>query len=291
MSGSGAPMLLRAPSRTKRMASRPQADVVEFQEQIDGDQRGHQREEDVKIGNVVLVVPGGPSAEKRPDVVDPLEHEEREDAKKDPQKKDPPEDEHEVQILEPGQEMEIGECKVEGIGQPQDHRREDGEIKVNGQRIRKKFTPLEVEEKEERDDGGERDDRRREEEELPAHGGQDGATDSGVDQIVDQEFSAFGAALPHRVEEKNEGQDEGEVKGPVPPLLKNAESGRIDVEDREDQGHRVHQLQCESREFSETELRIVFGDLVDILDHMPRHKGALFFCRWSVVHLISSSCD
>ena len=81
------------------------------------------------------------------------------------------------------------------------------------------------------------------------------------------------------------------MKGPVTPLLKNAESRRIDVEDREDQGHRVHQLQCDSRESSETEFGIVFGDLVDILDHLPRHGGALFFCRWSVVHLISSSCD
>ena len=114
-------------------ASRPQADVVEFQEQIDGDQRGDQREEDVEIGDVVLVVPDGPAAEKRPDVVDPLEHEERQDAEKDPQQKDPPEDEHGVQVLEPGQEMEIGEFEVEGIGQPQDHRREDGEIEVYGQ--------------------------------------------------------------------------------------------------------------------------------------------------------------
>ena len=46
-----------------------------------------------------------------------------------------------------------------------------GKSRYTASLIRKKFTPLEVEEKEERDDGGERGDRRGEEEEFPAHGG------------------------------------------------------------------------------------------------------------------------
>ena len=271
--------------------SRPKADVVELHEDVDGDERGHQREEDVEIGDVVLVVPDGAAPENHPEALDPLQDEQGKDAQKDPEQEKSPEDEGGVEVLEPGQEMEIGEGQGEGVADSQDHRREDREIDPGGDPVREVLPPLEIEAQQEGRQGQDPGRNRGEAEEFPAHRRQQGAADGPVDEVVHQEFFPLPLGLADRVEEKDEREDEGQMERPVPPLLQHPESRRVDVEDGQDQGHRVHQLQGDARKPAETEFGIVLGDLVDIFDHMSR-RGDLFLCRrWSVVHLISSSCD
>jgi len=71
----------------------------------------------------------------------------------------------------------------------------------------------------------------------------------------------------HYVEEKHKGQGEGEEVCPVPPFLKYSESGGIDMKCRVDDAHGGHKLEGIAMESAESQLRVVLGDLIDLLFH------------------------
>ncbi len=113
-------------------ASGPHADVVELEKDIDGDHAGHEREEKVEIGHVVLLVVDGFVPDEGIDRPDPLEEEQAQDGEKDPQQEDPPEDQRRVEVLEPGTDVQVRVAQPDPVQDKPDHGRVDGEGRHRG---------------------------------------------------------------------------------------------------------------------------------------------------------------
>jgi len=266
-------------------AAGSQADVVELHEDEDGDQAGHEGEEDVEIGHVVQPVVGCRAfTGDRHEHPDPVEEKQRDDGAEDPQQEEPPEYQLRVEILEPGADVEVGIAQPGHVEDETDHRGVNREIDEGGQAQGQVLPLLEVQDERE---GG------RGEHGRGAEGqGQDLAEDGrvehgrhgGVEDIVEEVLGPLEVHLfLHGIDEKHERQDEGEVEGPVSPLLQDTEPCRVDMEDRQDDGHGEDELRGDAREAAKAHLGVVLRDLIRVLLDLGGRDDP-FFLLCHVVH-------
>ena len=146
-----------------------------------------------------------------------------------------------------------------------DHRRVEGKVDEDGQAIGQILPLFEVEHEGEGDDGKGRGGDEGQAENFPEDCRVEHGRHTGIEDIVEKVLASLEVdVLLHRVDEEDEGKDEGQVEGAVAPLLQDAETGRVDVEDRKDDRHGKDQPGRHPREPAETHLGVVLGDLIRI---------------------------
>jgi len=265
-------------------AAGPDADVVELEKDKDGDHAGHEREEDIEVGHVVLPVIGGaPVLHNDQQGPDPVEDEEGQDGREDPEQEDPPENEGGVQVLEPGAHVEVGGPEPHPPGDEPDHGGVNGEVHEDGQPLRKVVPLLEVQDEGEGDDGKGSRGAEGQRQDLPEYGRVEHGRHGGIENVVDEVLGPLEVdLLLHGVDEVDQGQHEGQVEGPMAPFLEHAEPCRVDVEDRQDDRHGEDQLRRDPDESAEPHLRVVLGDLFRVIPELGRGDD-FFFLVFHVV--------